>query len=225
MATSQTLYIFLDEGGDFDFSATGSAFFTLTSVSMRRPFQLHTALDTYKYDLLEFRNQPRIDLEYFHCAYDNRFIRQRVFEMLAAELPVNSVDTVVVEKRKTGPALRDPAHFYPRMLGYLLRYVVERCPDDVDEVTVITDSIPINSKRKAVEKAIKLTLSDMLPDRTPYRVLHHASKAHHGLQIADYLNWAILRKWQTGETEHYDTIKHLVRSEFDIFRKGQRVYY
>ena len=220
-----TLYIFLDEGGNFDFSLTGSTYFTLTSVSMLRPFSLHTRLDTYKYDLIEHLIKPRIEMEYFHCADDNTFVRGKVFDLLAAELAPKSVDAVVVEKRKTGPALQPPEKFYPKMLGYLLRYVLENASDDLDELVIITDRIPVNRKRRAVEKALKTVLSDMLPKTTPYRIMHHSSRSHYGLQIADYLNWAILRKWERSDNLAYDKIKSLVRSEFDIFRKGTRHYY
>lgn len=218
-------YIFLDEGGDFNFSPTGSKYFSLTCVNMQRPFALHTALDTYKYDLIEHGVKPRINLEYFHCAEDNRFIKRNMFELLAKHLPAASVDTVLVEKRKTGPALQPPEKFYPKMLGYLLKFSMERCPEGVEEIVVITDAIPVNRKRRAVEKAIKQNLSGMLPKGMPYRLMHHSSKAHYGLQIADYLNWAIFRKYEKGDDEAYRQIETLVRSEFDIFQSGCRFYY
>lgn len=220
-----TLYIFLDEGGNFDFSETGSDYFTLTSVSMKRPFLLHTKLDTYKYDLIEHRIKPRIEMEYFHCADDNRFVRDKMFKLLADELPAGSVDAVIVEKRKTGPALQAVEQFYPKMLGYLLRYVLEKTPEGISELVIITDSIPVNKKRRAVEKALKLVLVDMLPRTTPYKIMHHSSRAHYGLQVADYLNWAILRKWDRGDETAYNQVKHLIRSEFSIFRAGTRFYY
>lgn len=220
-----TLYIFLDEGGNFDFSPTGSQYFTLTCVSLYRPFKLHTGLDTYKYDLIEHRIVPRIEMEYFHCADDNRHVRGRVFSMLATSVPHDSVDSVVVEKRKTGPALHPPEKFYPKMLGYLLRYAVEKASRGVGEVVVITDSLPIAKKRKAIEKAVKTVLANMLPTGTPYRVMHHSSRAHYGLQIADYFNWAIYRKWEHNDSKPHKQIASQIRSEFDIFRKGTRYYY
>lgn len=222
---SPTLYVFLDEGGNFDFSNNGSKSFSLTSVSLTRPFGLHTILDTYKYDLIEHRIQPRINLECFHCADDNRHVRMRVFDLLREHLPDNSVDIVIVEKSKTGPALREPVKFYPKMLGYLLRFAIEKAGPDIGEVVVITDSIPLAKKRKAIEKATKSTLHDMLRQDVPFRVMHHASKAHYGLQIADYVNWAVLRKWERGETALYNRISEKIRSEFDIFRSGTRHYY
>lgn len=220
-----TLYIFLDEGGNFDFSPTGSEYFSLTCASLFRPFSLHTKLDTYKYDLLEYRIKPRLDVEYFHCAEDNSHVRNRVFEMLSSSVPENSVDSVIVEKRKTGPALRSPEHFYPRMLGYLLRFAVEQAAGQFGEVLVITDTLPVNKKRKAIEKAIKVTLASMLPKGTPYRIMHHASKSHYGLQIADYFNWAIFRKWERNDCSSHSKIRGQIRSEFDIFRRGTTYYY
>ncbi|ATG41791.1 DUF3800 domain-containing protein [Phaeobacter piscinae] len=220
-----TLYIFLDEGGNFDFSPKGSKFFTLTCVSLYRPFTLHTDLDTYKYDLIEHRIKPRLEMEYFHCAEDNRFVRSKVFSKLSGSVPHESVDSVIVEKRKTGPALQAPEKFYPKMLGYLVRYAVEKAAHGVGEVVVITDSIPVAKKRKAIEKAVKTTLAAMLPKGTPYRIMHHASRAHYGLQIADYFNWAIFRKWENGDTAAHTTVAKQVRSEFDIFRTGTRFYY
>lgn len=220
-----TLYIFLDEGGNFDFSPTGSEYFSLTCVSLFRPFSLHTKLDTYKYDLLEYRIKPRLDVEYFHCAEDNSHVRNRVFDMLSSSVPENSVDSVIVEKRKTGPALRSPEHFYPRMLGYLLRFAVEQAAGQFGEVLVITDTLPVNKKRKAIEKAVKVTLASMLPEGTPYRIMHHASKSHYGLQIADYFNWAIFRKWERNECSSHSKIRGQIRSEFDIFRRGTTYYY
>jgi GTP-dependent phosphoenolpyruvate carboxykinase len=112
------------------------------------------------------------------------------------------------------------------MIGYLIRYVLEpRNLKDYEEVIVITDSIPVSRKREAIEKAVKQTLSRMLPNGTRYKILHHASKSCTGLQVADYCNWAIFRKWERGDLRSYELIRSGIRSEFDIFKSGQRYYY
>ena len=215
-------YLFLDEGGNFDFSPTGTRYFILTSVATRRPFPAQASLDEYKHDCLEYG----LDTEYFHCTDDNTRVRRKVFELIAEHLDSFRIDCLVVEKPKTGPALREDKRFYPEMLGYLLRYVIPReIRNGVDEVIVITDTIPIQKKRQAIEKAIKGALAKMLPAGMRYRILHHASRSHYGLQIADYCNWAVFRKWQKGEVEFYDLIKPAVKSEFEIFRTGTTLYY
>lgn len=215
-------YIFLDEAGNLDFSPTGSSSFVLTSVSMRRPFPGFEALDAYKHDCLE----GGYNIEYFHCADDNRHVRGRVFDLIATHLDGMCIDSLIVEKRKTGPALRDDKRFYPEMLGHLLKFILPKeLASGADEVIVITDTIPVNKKRHAVEKGVQLALAKMLPPGMKYRILHHASRSHYGLQVADYCCWAVYRKLQTGETACYDRIKPALRSEFDIFRTGTRHYY
>lgn len=219
---TQCAYLFLDEGGNFDFSPIGTRYFVMSSVAMRRPFPAHGPLDDLKHDCLEYG----LDTEYFHCADDNTHVRRKVFELIAGHLGSLRIDSLIVEKAKTGPALRVDEAFYPKMLGYLLRYVVEReMVDGVEELIVITDTIPVQKKRKAIEKAIKTVLATMLPAGMRYRILHHASRSHYGLQLADYCNWAVFRKWQRGETEFYEQIKPALRSEFVIFRTGMTYYY
>lgn len=215
-------YIFLDEGGNFDFSPKGTRYFTLTSVTKARPFQIAPVLDHLKYDLIE----TGLDLEYFHASEDRQPVRDQVFAAIRDRFGALRIDSLVVEKSKCGPALREEAKFYPRMLGYLLRYLLSEADfHDVEEVIVVTDNIPVKKKAQAIEKAIKIVLSAMLPAQVKYRVLHHASKSSFGLQVADYCNWAIYRKWEREDARSYDLIRARIRSEYDIFQRGARHYY
>ena len=219
---SRFLYIFLDEAGDFNFSPNGSKFFTLASVTRERPFEDYNQFINLKYGLVE----QGLDIEYFHASEDRQAVRDQVFNIIQRSLEGLRIDSVIVEKRKTGPALCEEMKFYPRMLGYLLRYVLEHHPlDQYSEVIVFTDRIPVKGKRNAVEKTVKTTLANMLPRTARYRLLHHDSKSNFQLQIADYCNWAIYRKWSRGDSRSYDLIRAALKSEFDIFRTGTRLYY
>ena len=216
------LYVFLDESGDLGFSPKGSRFYSFCGVTMLRPFALYEQLDNYKYDLIESDD----DMESFHYAHDKHHIRRNVIEIISRNLSQLGIDSLIVEKRKTGPALQKAEVFYPRMLGYLLRYVFRGYDlSKVKEIVVITDTIPIRRNRREIEKSVKMTLARMSPANVPHRLLHHASKAHYGLQIADYCSGAIFRKWERGDDKHYSNIKPALRSEFDIFQTGRRTYY
>jgi len=112
---------------------------------------------------------------------------------------------MIVEKQKAPPRLREQEKFYPAMLGRLLKYVfTEAQGASYKQVIVKTDRLPLNKKRNAIEKAIKTTLSDMLPRDSSYRVLHHESRSSISLQVADYCNWAIYRKWESGDLRSYE---------------------
>ena len=214
-AVTDYAYIFLDESGNFDFSASGSRYFVLTSVSLRRPFPVTGLLDAYRHECLEFG----LNLESFHCANDNRHVRGRVFDLVTAHLDEMHIDCIVVEKRKAVLSLRQGSHLYPRMLGYLLRFVVRKEVDrGAKEFIAITDTLPFTGKRLAAEIVVRHTLARMLPIGTRLRTFHHSSCSHYGLQLADYCCWAMFRKWERGETTYFDRIRAAVRSEFDIFR-------
>ena len=216
------IYIFLDEAGNLDFSPNGTRYFILTSITKERPFEAYKDLTELKYDLVELGT----DIEYFHASEDSQAVRNRVFQIIQNRLQGVRIDSLIVEKRKTGPGLQVLHRFYPRMLGYLLKYVIDGCSlAGVKEVIVFTDRIPIARKRNAIEKAIKITLAHMLPANVKYRLLHHDSKSNFDLQIADYCNWAIYRKWDRQDERSYQLIRSAIRSEFDIFRAGQRFYY
>ena len=215
-------YIFLDESGNFDFSVNGTRYFVLTSVSMRRPFRWLKPIDDWKYDCIEYG----LYNQYFHCTDDNKHVRGKVFDIIGAHLDAVYIDSLVVEKCKVSPALWEDRRFYPEMLGHLLKFVLPKELDiDANEVIIITDTFPVNKKRQAVEKAVRTTLTKMLPSRIKYRILYHDSRSHYGLQVADYCCWAVFRKLQTGETIYFDRIRSAVRGEFDIFRTETRCYY
>lgn len=221
-AAGQYLYVFLDEGGNFDFSAKGTRYFTLTALTTSRSFAWDSELLALKYDEIE----RGLDLEYFHASVDEQATRHRVFDVIERHIAEARIDSVVVEKRKTIPDWQTPPRLYPEMLGYLLRYIMRR--ERLSEYTgliVMTDVIPVRKQREAIRKGILESLSGGLPAGFPYRVLHHDSKACPGLQVADYCNWAIYRKWDRGDERSYEHIRSAIRSEFDIFRRGKKIYY
>jgi hypothetical protein len=90
-ASGQSLYLFLDEGGDLGFNPKGSAYFSLSAISAVRPFPWDAVLTDYKYDLWEWG----LNVEYFHAAFDNRHVRGRVLGLIAGLGTSMHVDTVV----------------------------------------------------------------------------------------------------------------------------------
>ncbi len=216
------LYIFLDEAGNLDFSPTGTRYFLLGALTKERPFNAYKALTELKYDLTEMGTE----LEYFHASENAQPVRNRVFEIIRRNLEGVRIDALVVEKRKTEPAFQPEEAFYPRMIGILLKHILDHHDLGLfKEVLVITDAIPIRRKRGTIAKIIKTTLASQLPLSARYRLIHHESKSNLDLQIADYCTWALYRKWNRGDTRSYQHIQPAVTSEVDIWRPGTTCYY
>src|SRR5206468_1528937 len=154
------------EGGNLDFSPTGTRFFTLTAVTQVRPFPAVEPLIALKWDLIEYG----LDIQRFHAAEDRQAVRDRVFKIIGDHLGSLRLDALIVEKPKTGPSLQEENQFYPRMLGYLLKWVLARHPAcGASEVLVFTDTIPVNKKRQVIEKVIRQTMAKELPADVKYR--------------------------------------------------------
>ena len=150
--TSDRAYIFLDESGNLDFGPKGSRYFVLTSVVMHRPFPVSERLEAYKYDCIE----NGTNIEHFHCYNDRNEIRNAVFDAIVACLDEFRIDCVIAEKARTNTRLREGQRLYLWMLAYLLRRALrEEFDAGVKEVIVITDTIPVNRKRRMAEKSIQ----------------------------------------------------------------------
>lgn len=213
-------YLFIDESGNFDFSQKGTRFFVMTAILVRRPFPWNGQLTALRYDLMESGHV----LKCFHASEDRQKIRDQVFGVISAHLDAIEIHSVIVDKPKTWPHLRLPTQFYPKIIMYLVRYIFEGRSFE-SPVTITTDSLPLKKHKRAIEKGIKVSLSQELPKGSTYQIMHHPSMSSEGLQVVDYCNWAIQRKWEGKGTTSYDIISPSIRSEFDIFRDGTIQYY
>lgn len=212
------LYIFLDEAGNLDFSRGGTKYFLLGALTKERPFQAYRELTELKYDLVEIGTE----LEYFHASENAQRVRNRVFEIIRKNLEGTRLDALIIEKGKTVTSLQEEERFYPKMVGSLLHHILQDHDlNHYDEVIVYTDEIPVRKKRDAIEKAVKMTLSEMLPKSAKYRILHHSSKSNMDLQIVDYCTWAIYRKWDRSDARSYEHIRTAICSEIDFFQSGR----
>jgi hypothetical protein len=213
------VFLFFDESGDLNFSPKGTPYYYFGALTTRNPAALANPLSQLRYELLA----KGVELRYFHAAEDRQEVRNRVFEIIAGADGIE-YDCVVIEKAKANPALYDKAKFYPQFANYLLQYIFQRYTESTERIVIITDRIPIEAKRKAVEKAFKFYISKHLGER-PYTLIHDSSAGHSCLQAADYCTWAVHRKWRNGDTRSYDLVRRFIRSELEIFKEGKERYY
>ena len=154
-----------------------------------------------------------IPTECFHAATDNRHVRERIFSLISAGASSLEADALVVRKNSVDESQRLVERFYPLVVGSVLRTSLsfgQRTRHS--QIIVMTDRIPVKRKRRSVEKGIRTEMADPA-HQTPYRLLHHDSKSCVGLQVADYICWAIARKYNRGDDTYYDLIRDCIRTE------------
>lgn len=207
------VYLFFDESGNLDFSENGSRWFCFGALTLRDPGPLSAALTRLRYGLLE----QGLELEHFHAAEDRQAVRNQVFSALAA-VGGFEVDVLVAEKCLTPAVLRDPFEFYRHLAHVLMDSVLDRFRDVDEPIVIITDSLPVQRERKALEKAFRTALRESLKGR-PFSIVHHNSATHAGLQAVDYCTWAVQRRLR-GDARPYELIRQWIRSEWRAFAIG-----
>ena len=229
---TDTIYIFVDEAGDMDFSKNGSKHYMFTFLVKQRPFKIHDYLSNYRYNLLEKNLDPhmraKLDIEAFHATEDNKYVRREVFDIIStfAEEDIK-VYAYILEKWKVLPEKRKNRDvFYIENLRYAIQLLLKKLEISKPFV-IITDRLPIKQNKKTQIKALKEGIKHYLKESglaIRYEIFHHCSASSVNLQVVDYISWAIFRKRERDDTEFYDKIEKYIMAE-EVMTKNREVSY
>jgi hypothetical protein len=234
MVIGKTLFIFVDESGDFNFSPTGSHYWSITALCTLNPIIGRDTLMELLYELAAAGGGQ----EYFHATEDLQSVRDQVFQRIN-KLPAYEIHSVSAEKCKCNPAVYcervrkgdkwitvvNPDRLYHICGRTLLKYIFKRHAFKNAERIVVVLSEFHSSKRRhdAIEKLLRDYLKNVV--KIPFFIYFHATKTDFNCQIADYYAWAISRKLERKDTRSYDLVKHRIQSDFDIFAAGDNTEY
>ncbi len=224
------LLVFIDESGDFNFSPSGSKFYTITALITHHPYECCQELTHKRFSILSRQELPSLGQNYldmhlchrFHACEDKQVVRDEVFKIITS-MGKSKCHSIVVQKNKANPVLRPADHFYPKILSYLLDYIFKSYL--YSNLCIFINDFPVASHKQAFVSAIKTEIIRKEPSK-PYQLFFPSADSNHYLQVCDYINWAIYRKWENGDVRSYDLIKsYLGKPELDIYQKGTIEYY
>ena len=229
-----TLFIFLDESGDLNFSAAGSKYWSLTAFCTFHPRSGKGAF----LDLLYSLADDGIGQECFHAAEDKQIVRDQMFGLINGLADEHEVHCVIAEKRKANRALykrhrkkkgqwkteKDESPFYRTVCKALLKYVFG-CPrfKKATKIVIVLSSIFTKDKHEYIRGALSAELK--AATLAKFHIYFHQNKTDLNCQIADYCGWAIARKWESNDARSYDLIRTKIQNEFDLFQRGINTYY
>ncbi|HEY5942906.1 MAG TPA: DUF3800 domain-containing protein [Solirubrobacterales bacterium] len=217
--------MFGDEAGDLVFKAPGngvSRYFMIGTITLKDC--------SIGESFLALRRElawEGVLLDQLHATSDRQHVRDRAFSLIA-ETDLR-FDATILDKRKAQDELRqDPLYFY-KLAWYLhFKYVAQQIADSNDELLVVASSLQIRRKRRTTKAAVHEAITEVVNQVSPTVTCHCAfspAASDPCLQVADYLTWAIQRKYESDDTRSYEAIKHLVKSEFEPFKRGAKLYY
>jgi hypothetical protein len=210
------VFAFLDEAGEYTFHAKSGSYLVYTGVITATPTLFGHEFAALKYELL----MQGHCIERFHASEDKQFVRDRVFDIMAASNDF-VIHSIIVRKNKIHPRLYKHGVYsvaYRTMLKYLVG------GGKVDRAHIIVDTVPDKQQQTALKQTLKLRAEEAM-GQIPFSINHHSSAAHSMLQVADYCAWATQKKWQSGDVRSYDSLRGKIRNEFDLYRKGETDYY
>jgi len=214
------VYVFADEAGNFDFRrATGATrYFILGTVT--------TSNAAGGEAVLELRRElawQGVGLEScFHATEDAQMIRNEVFRVL--QNVDMRADFTIYEKSKTVPHRQNEVGLYKLAWFTHFKQVGPAIARRNDEMLVIASSLGTRKQRRTIRIAIE-DVVDQVVRCSSWQVAFWPCESDPCLQIADYVTWAVQRKWEHGDDRSYDLIKRKIRTEFDFFQWGTQHYY
>ncbi|MDO8511853.1 MAG: DUF3800 domain-containing protein [bacterium] len=229
MEDIKTLYIFIDESGNFDFSPTGTKYFILTALSAIKPFDIASPLLDLRYNLLPNYScgTSMEERGYFHASEDTQAVRDQVFSIIVKPDHQMRIDSVIAQKNKANPRFhQQPVELYMKMGEALLKYSFNRATwQGYDHVVLVFSSIFDKKKRGVLKQTFKSLIKQYA--KTSFALYFHDSKFDLCNQAVDYFGWAIYRKWESGDSRSYDIVQQnqIIKTQFSIFEKGNSEFY
>lgn len=226
----QSLYVFIDESGDFVFTSKGSKYYVITAIITENPSEAFEEFTALKFALLSKEMFPELSQEYreenisnsFHATEDKKVVRNEVFKIISTMKSIKA-HAIVVRKNMTNPRLYPPEKFYTKISSYLISYIQKTYK--FSSLCVLFNGSPIKKLRRAMLKGVKKEIARNNINKE-YNIYFPNSSTERMFDVADYICWAISRKWTRGEMEEYEIIKQLLGSqELDIFKNHKKVYY
>ena len=196
----ETLYVFIDESGNFDFSPNGTRHFVMSAVYTTRPEQSAHQMSSLKYQLLS----EGVDIPSFHATNDSQYVRDHVFSLIY-ECQTISAEIVSVNKDDLPDEMKSSAKLFTAS-GYLILQNLLQNQDleNIKRIVVIFDQTLQKRDLESFLKIIKPCLNRL---EIPYIICMHSMKTEFNGQIADYISWSYFVSLERGEMRPLTLLK------------------
>ncbi|WP_430444072.1 DUF3800 domain-containing protein [Sphingorhabdus contaminans] len=214
-------FLFADEAGCFTFNRgkNVSKYFILCTVSMDDCSLASDLLDLRRE--LAWNEKPLG--EYFHASEDKQDIRDAVFETILKK-PFN-VQATIMEKSKAQPHVcASKERFYKT--GWFFHFKHGASKEITKDNMALVTTACLGTRRE--QAAFKEAVDDVMKQTVKaakWKTDFMPCAVDPCLQVADYCAWAIMRKWERGDTRSYDLMKDRVTYEYDVWEKGDKHHY
>lgn len=229
-------WLFLDESGKPEvYSARGenlvhnskaSQFLVLSAVRSHDQLLLQQQVTEFKLSLLKDKELVKVfssaySLDTFHAQTDYPQVQQKFYEYINT-LEIK-IDVLVVEKALCYESLkRNPGKMYGVMAGQLIKNLCHQASNTEIIFSRKDSKLKLRQELETEVERVRLDYLEKHPNlksRLQLRYYHNPHYSHGGLQIADYVSYAIFQVFENKTSGWYQIIKKKIGKIHDICNK------
>lgn len=229
-------WLFIDESGKPEvYSAHGenlvvknkaSKFLVLAAVRSENQLELQQLVTEFRLSLLKSPDLVKIfsaaySLDSFHAQTDYLEVKEKFYHFITT-LPVK-IDVLVVEKLLCYEALKSsPGKMYGVMAGQLIKNLCHRAANTEIVFSRKDSKLKLRQELETEVERVRLDYLEKHPDlMTNLKLSYHHNPhySHGGLQVADYMAYAIFQVFENSNREWYELIKNSIGRIHDICNK------
>lgn len=229
-------FIFLDESGKPEvFSARGlnlveqnqaSKFLVIAAIRTDDQLNLQRKVTVFRAELLSEQELTKIfssayTLDAFHANRDYTQVMEKFYEFICT-LDIK-IDVIVVDKLKCyTPLQQNPGRMYGVMAGQLLKNICHQS-NNTEVIFSRKDSkLKLQKELEAGVEQVRLDYLQKHPNldaKYSLSYFHNSHYTHGGLQIADYVSYAVFKVFEHDNRRWYEQIKDKIGKIQDICNK------
>ena len=214
-----TLFIFIDESGNFDFSQKGTRHFVMAGLAALAPLDSAAEMQALRYQLLS----EGLDIPGFHASEDKQAIRDRVFSTFSK---IQNIKAHVIygDKRRVAHNLQSDSKLHTLFGRALIRYAIGAFSvHEYQKVVVVFDQALTKKKQGDFQGVIKPELKAL---GKPFHLFFQRMETDMNGQIADYIAWSKFVQIERMEMRPWQSLEMSIKpSDFNIFRNNHTLYY
>jgi len=214
----RTLYVFMDESGNFDFTAKGTRYFLIAAYYTYDPHAMATAITSLRYEMLA----EGTDEVEFHATNNTQATRDRVYRIINDTQPPVTARVFYLDKRFAHPSKHTGSAMMTLVGSAIAKWFDSAFEGDCDRIVLIFDSVLTGSQQRAFKAAIKPVLKAR---KVPFLLAFRPVKSEPCGEVADYIAWAWLRQLERGDLRPQGQLSRARIEAFNLFRNGTRRYY
>ena len=215
--------VYSAKGADLVTSGKASKYLVLAAVRTNDQLLLQQQVVEFRLSLLKDKSliglfSPAYTLDAFHAHIDYPQVRER-FLSLIANMDIK-VDVLVVEKALCyEPLKRNPSKMYGVMSGQLIKNICHQTENTEIVFSRKDSKLKLRKELETEVERIRLEYLTNHPKLKPNLSLvyyHNPHYTHGGLQIADYIAYAVFQVFENGNRTLYELVKNRIGKVQDI---------